>query len=230
MVCCDSNHLAYLGMARLKLTARPVGSKGVEPSEEERRQLSEGEEDLSNVEADPLELMGSREKPPPTLIFGQSWATPELIESYEQRGYFGPGVCRAPEDEIMPDPREGECVVFRDFFAAGLRFPLDPAFPKILARFGLRMHHLTPNAFVQLSKFFWAVRTFEGPVNVDTFCRLYEMHPQTRKVSFDEDPQVFSAQSGCCSFHPRRTNKTQGIERMELSYCQKNKWEDDWEQ
>ena len=84
-------------------------------------------------------------------------------------------------------------MVFRDFFAAGLRFPLDPAFPKILARFGLRMHHLTPNAIVQLSKFFWAVKTFEGPVNVDAFCRLYKMHPQTQKVSFDEDPQVFSA-------------------------------------
>ena len=91
--------------------------------------------------------------------------------------------------------------MFWDFFAAGLCFPLDPAFPKILARFGLRMHHLTPNAIVQLSKFFLAVKTFEGPVNVDAFCRLYEMHPQTRKVSFDEDPQVFSAQSGCCSFH-----------------------------
>ena len=141
-------------MARLKYTARPIGSEDVEPSVEERGQLSEGEEDLSNVEADPSELMGSREKPPPTLIFGQSWATQELVESYEQKGYFGPGVCRAPEDEITPDPRDGECVVFRDFFAAGLRFPLDPAFPKILARFGLRMHHLTPNAIVQLSKFF----------------------------------------------------------------------------
>ena len=67
-------------------------------------------------------------------------------------------------------------------------------------------------------------------MNVDACCRLYEMHPQTQKVSFDEDPQVFSTQSGCCSFHPRRTNRTQGIDKMELSYCQKNKWEDDWEQ
>ena len=214
----------------MKLTARPIGSEDIEPSEEERRQLSEGEEDLANVEADPSDLMGSREKPPPTLIFGQSWATQGLVESYEQKGYFGPGVCRAPGEEVTPDPRDGECVVFRDFFAAGLRFPLDPIFPKILARFGLRMHHLTPNAIVQLSKFFWAVKTFGGPVSMDAFCRLYEMHPQTRKVSFEEDPQVFSAQSGCCSFHPRRTNRTQGIERIELSFCQKNKWEDDWEQ
>ena len=217
-------------MARLKVTARPIGSEDIEPSEEETKQLSEGEEDLTNVDADPSELMGSREKPPATLIFGLSWATRELVESYVQKGYFGPGVCRAPGDEITPDPRDGECVVFRDFFAAGLHFPLDPVFPKILARFGLRMHHLTPNAIVQLSKFFWAVKTFDGPISVDAFCRLYEMHPQTRKVSFGEDPQVYSAQSGCCSFHPRRTNKTQGIDRIELSYCQKNKWEDDWEQ
>ena len=70
--------------------------------------------------------------------------TQELVESYVQKGYFGPGVCRAPGDEITPDPRDGECVVLRDFFSAGLRFPLDPVFPKILARFGLWMHHLTP--------------------------------------------------------------------------------------
>ena len=135
-------------MAWLKVTARPIGSEDKEPSEEERRVLSEEEEDLSNVEADPSELMGAREKSPPKLIFGQSWATKDLVEAYEQKGYFGPGICRAPEDEVTPDPREGECMVFRDFFAAGLRFPLDPAFPKILARFVLRIHHLTPNTIV----------------------------------------------------------------------------------
>ena len=81
-----------------------------------------------------------------------------------------------------------------------------------------------------MSKFFWAVKTFEGPVSVDAFCRLYEMHPQTRKICLDDGDQIYSAQSGCCSFHPRRANKTQKIERVELSFCQKNKWEDDWVQ
>jgi len=79
----------------LKVTARPIGSEDIEPSEEERRQLSEGEEDLTNVDAEPSELMGSWEKPHATLIFGQSWATRELVESYVQKGYFGPGVYRA---------------------------------------------------------------------------------------------------------------------------------------
>ena len=41
---------------------------------------------------------------------------------------------------------------------------------------------------------------------------------------------MYTAQSGCCSFHPRRANKVQKIERIELSFCQKNKWEDDWVQ
>ena len=49
----DSEYLVGLGMARLKVTARPIGSEDIEPSEEERRQLSEGEEDLTNVDADP---------------------------------------------------------------------------------------------------------------------------------------------------------------------------------
>ena len=66
----------------MKVTARPIGSEDIEPSEEERRQFSEGEEDLTNMDADPSEMKGSQEKPPATLIFGQSWATRELVESY----------------------------------------------------------------------------------------------------------------------------------------------------
>ena len=99
---------------------------------------------------------------------------------------------------------------------------------EILARFKVKIHRLTPNAIVMLSKFFWAVRTFGGPVSVDAFCRLYELHPQGRKVRFADEDEVFSAQSGCCTFMPRRPNKSQRIERVELSYCQKNRWDDDW--
>ena len=85
-----------------------------------------------------------------------------LIESYVERGYFPAGVCRQPQEEETPDPRDGECVVFCDFFIAGLHFPLDPKVPEILARFKVKIHQLTPNAFVMLSKFFWAVKSFRG--------------------------------------------------------------------
>ena len=120
-------------------------------------------------------------------------------------------------------------MVYWDLFAAGLSLPMDPAIPEILARYRLAMHHLTPNAMVQLSKFLWAVRTFEGSVSVDAFCRLYEMHPQGLKVTFEDEPeQACTAQSGSCTFVPRRNNKAQKIDRIEKSSCQKNKWEDDW--
>ena len=79
-----------------------------------------------------------------------------------------------------------------------------------------------------LSKFYWAVKTFGGPISVDGFCRLYELHPQGWKVHFADEDEVFSTQSGCCTFVPRRTNKSQRIEWVELSYCQKNQWDDDW--
>ena len=93
------------------------------------------------------------------------------------------------------------CGVSRLFFVAGLRLPLDPVVPEILAKFKVKIHQLTPNAIVMLSKFFWAVKTFGGHVSVDAFCRLYELHPQGRKVRFAKD-EVFSAQSDCCTFMP----------------------------
>ena len=67
--------------------------------------------------------------------------------------------------------------MFRDFFfTGGLRLPVDPVVPKLLAPFNAKLHYLTPNAIVQMSKFIWAVRTFSGKVSMDAFCRLYELH------------------------------------------------------
>ena len=59
-------------MARVKLTAKDIESDKPEVSAEDRPQLAEGEEDISQVDADLSELMGSRVKPPPTLRFGRS--------------------------------------------------------------------------------------------------------------------------------------------------------------
>ena len=143
----------------MNITAKDV-TEGAASSEEVEH-LSEGEESLSNMDADPSELM-KREQPAPTLRFGTSLMSAALIESYVERGYFPAGVCRPPQAEETPDPQDGECVVFHDFFVAGLRFPLDPKVPEILARFKVKIHQLTPNAFVMLSNFFWAVKSFRG--------------------------------------------------------------------
>ena len=57
------------------------------------------------------------------------------------------------EGEDTPNPRDEECVVFCDFFVAGIRSPIDPILPEMFARFKVKMHHFSPNAIVQLSKF-----------------------------------------------------------------------------
>ena len=56
------------------------------------------------------------------------------------------------------------------------------------------------------------VKTSEGPILADVFCRLYEMHTEGRKVTFEDDDKVYTAQSGCCFFMPRKINKALKIE------------------
>ncbi|RLM54630.1 hypothetical protein C2845_PM10G10250 [Panicum miliaceum] len=124
-------------MARVEETVKLIVGceSGVEV--EDLVQQSGDREDLSQVEADISELMGrdSRNQP-----FGS--------------GYFKAGECRAPMGEDTPVLLEDETVVFWVFFTVGLRSSLDPIFPEILARFNVKMYHLTPNAIIQLSRFF----------------------------------------------------------------------------
>ena len=72
------------------------------------------------------QLMG-RDRPEATLRFGSSLVTKSLIRSYVGKGYFEAGVCQAPEGEDMPDPREGETVVFHNLFShLAFASPLTP--------------------------------------------------------------------------------------------------------
>ena len=124
--------LCLLGMARVRLTAKGISEGAC--STEERDHMSEIKEDLADVDADPSDLM-KRDKPESTLRFSPSLISAALIEAYVEKGYFLKGVCRPPQGEETPNPGDYECVVFRDFFVAGLCLPLDPAVPSILARF-----------------------------------------------------------------------------------------------
>ena len=105
---------------------------------------------------------------------------------------------------------------------------MDPVVPLLLAPFNVKLHHLTPNAMVQLSKFLWAVRTFGGEVLVDAFCRLFELQCQGRKIVEEGEVEPSEAQNACCTFVPWKNNKKAKLQRIELSTAHKNKWEDDW--
>jgi hypothetical protein len=132
---------------------------------------SGAEEDLGDVDADPRELVAARRSRsfPPSFVFGESKVTTNLIKEYEAAGFFPTGDGRAPLDEQIPAPEADEVVVFRDFFTCGLRFPCDPLLPVILDKFSVKVHQLSPNSFLELSKFFWIMKTFRCNFGADVF-------------------------------------------------------------
>jgi hypothetical protein len=66
---------------------------------------------------------------------------------------------RFGREEVTPKPEKNEVVVFKSFFKAGLRFPLNGMIVDVLKKFGVYLHQLTPNAIVRLSVYIWALRS-----------------------------------------------------------------------
>jgi hypothetical protein len=102
-------------------------------------------------------------------VFGESKVTADLIREYEAAGLFPIGDGRAPLDEQIPTPEANEVIMFCDFFTCRLRFPCDPVLPAILDRFSLKIHQLSPNSFLELSKLFWIMKTFRCTFGADVF-------------------------------------------------------------
>jgi hypothetical protein len=137
---------------------------------EEGEIRSEGE-NIEDVDADLKDLVAAkRSKPlPPSFVFGESKVTANLIREFEAAGFFFVGSGRAPLDEEVPTPEADKIVVFRDFFTCGLRFPCDPLLPAILDKFSVKIHQLSPSLFLELSKFFWVMKTIGCNFSTDVF-------------------------------------------------------------
>ncbi|TVU21138.1 hypothetical protein EJB05_30758, partial [Eragrostis curvula] len=148
------------------------------------------------------------------------------LAMYVERGYFEAGRARYPGDEEIPQPKPNEAVVFRDYFEAGLRLPALFILQRVLKAYGIQIHHLTPNAFVQLSKFIWVVRTFNAKVNYEAFLRFFSCHLQNKKVYYDND--VLLLQYGVCTFQPRSFSKKSKLEKVALIAASRNRWDNDW--
>jgi hypothetical protein len=103
----------------------------------------------TKVEAsvDPCELARGNE-------FGASLVTVGHIRQMESLGYIIEGSAHEPREEIVPGPNSDEAVVFEDFFSMGLQMPPHHVLTKILLKFQVQLHQPTPNAIVQMSKYF----------------------------------------------------------------------------
>jgi hypothetical protein len=184
-----------------------VGSPSGSRSREDGEVQSDDGEDIGDVDAGVSDLVKTKAAGPlpPSLVFGESKVTANMIREYEKAGFFPPGAGRAPLDEQIPTPRDGECVVFRDFFICGLRFPCDPILLAILDSFSVKIHQLSPTSFLEISKFIWIMKTFGCNLNVHASARFYELViiPEIIKGT---DGQFYHTQHACCTFNTRHQN------------------------
>ena len=90
---------------------------------------TEAQDDLENIEASVGDLIhvSSVKKAKVQMAkswdFGPSLMTEDAIKALEYEGYFLAGKGHPPRGEIVPQPEVDEVVVFKDFFACGIRIP-----------------------------------------------------------------------------------------------------------
>jgi hypothetical protein len=116
---------------------------------------------------------------PSHLDFGKSTISEADMPMMMKLGYFGETekkLIRFAGEEITPEPKKDEVVVFKSFFRAGLRFPLNEMIGEVLDNYEIYLHQLTPNAIVRLSVFIWALRSQGVDPNAEAFCRVHELH------------------------------------------------------
>jgi hypothetical protein len=97
---------------------------------------------------------------PSHVEFGKSTVKADDLVVMKKLGYFGENdyeLVRFAREEIIPEPREDEVVVFKSFFRAGLRFPLYEMIGEVLKKFEIYLHQLTSNAIVRLIVYIWAL-------------------------------------------------------------------------
>jgi hypothetical protein len=173
-------------------------------------------EDDSDNEDDDGILSPSR---PIHIEFGKSMVKAEDLVLMKKSGYFGENddkLVRFAGEEVIPEPRDDEVVVFKSFFRAGLRFPLYEMIGEVLKKFEIYLHQLTPNAIVRLIVYIWALRSQGKSANAEGFCRVHELHYQTKARA-----NGLHKNFGCYNFAYRKDTKT-------LMIGHRTKWPTGW--
>jgi hypothetical protein len=156
---------------------------------------------------------------PSHLDFGKSTFSEADMPMMIKLGYFEEAekklICFAGEETTLT-PENDEVVVFRSFFRAGLRFPLNEMIGEVLENYEIYLHQLTPNAIVRLSVYIWALQSQGMDPNAEAFCQVHELHYQT-KAREDGLHENF----GCYNFAYHKEMKS-----LVVSY--RTKWPTSW--
>jgi hypothetical protein len=156
---------------------------------------------------------------PSHLDFEKSTVSEDDMPMMMKLCYFGEAeskLVRFAREETTPAPKNDEVVVFKSFFRAGLRFPLNEMIGEVLKNFEIYFHQLTPNAIVRLIVFICALRSQGMSPDAEAFCRVHELHYQM-KGRADGLHENF----GCYNFAYRKDMKA-----SVLSYH--TKWPTGW--
>jgi hypothetical protein len=116
---------------------------------------------------------------PSHIEFGKSTVKAEDLVIMKKLGYFGEyddELVRFAGEEVIPEQRNDEVVVFKSFFRVGLRFPLYEMIGEVLKKFEIYLYELNPNAIVRISVNIWALRSQGKSVNAEGFRRVHELH------------------------------------------------------
>jgi hypothetical protein len=119
---------------------------------------------------------------PSHAIFEKSTIKQSHLDNMRGRYFRDMSIVRADNgDRTAPVPEENEVVIFRSFFKAGLRFPLNRFVVEVLKIYQIYLHQITPEAIIRMGIFVWAVRSQGLEPSAKSFCsiheRLYETKP-----------------------------------------------------
>jgi hypothetical protein len=119
-------------------------------------------------------------------------------------------------EEVIPEPKDDEVVVFRSFFRDRTLVP--PIWNDWWGSEEVRdlLSSTHPNAIVRLNVYIWALRSQGKSVNAEGFCRVHELHYHT-KARVDGLHKNF----GCYNFAYRKDTKAPVI-------CYRTKWPTSW--
>jgi hypothetical protein len=170
------------------VTSEKIPSDDAEQAEQATTEAEEENIEETDPEDDYRIAMPSK---PSHLDFGKSTVSKADLSKMVKSGFFSENqkkLLRFGGEETTPKPEKDEIVIFKSFLKAGLRFPLHGIIAEVLKRFGIYFHQLTPNAIVRLSVYIWALRSQVVEPFADIFCRIHELHYQT-KASVTEPPK-----------------------------------------
>jgi hypothetical protein len=122
----------------LVVTKRTV-DEGTSGAEAEQTDIEE-EENADDEEEDYSILIPSK---PTHLDFEKSTVSETDVPMMMKLGYFGESenkLIRFAGEETTPMPKDDEVVVFKSFFRAGLRFPLNEIIGEVLDNYEIYLH------------------------------------------------------------------------------------------